>query len=500
MLRVTIFLLLFCSLVKLGAQDTLSSFTYFNKTYGNDTSSWTSLVGLETDRGILTIGSWIGVDSTALHIRLLDDSGVIENILPFDVRENLGICYGGANTSQVNDSTFVFINCYRKWANNSQELDIYFVKANSKGEVLNSTDITSSVASELPRALIPLSNGDYLIVGSYQPAGEDARFYVAKIDNNGNKIWENTEIAGDPGGNTVAFSAVELDNGNFLVGGYANVDGQDNDWLIASIGADGNLLSTNFYGTEERECAMSLIPRGGDEIQIISCGFVAGTLKMQTASLDASDMTIEELKSFQAFEDANSPWTPPFVLGNGNVVFVSRYKNEDGWDQPVIIEITAEGDFYSATPLVSPNPNKHVYVHDMRPTKDGGYLITGYEHFPSPQRSWVLKVDSLFNTCSELGCDSTVYVIDSLGSGIEEAAWKETSSFVFPNPAQDQINLQEPFVHLLQEIRLFDLEGRLLKKERIPQMDLLGLPSGLYIVEIELQDLGIHRQKLFITD
>jgi len=483
-----------------GAQDTLSSFTYFNKVYGNDTSNWGSRIGLETNLGYLTIGFWGGIDTSELQVRLIDQEGSITHINSFTVQENFANCYTGASIHQQNDSTFVFINCYWKSEFNNEDADIYFAKVNSKGEILSIKQVSSSFQPEEPKALIPLDSGGYLVVGSYRvSSGQDSRFYIAKIDSEGNKLWENNEIAGDPGGNSVAFSAVELDNGNYLVGGYAYVEGKDQDWLLATVDSNGNHINSNFYGTDEEECAMSMIKRNSNKIQLVSCGFSGGVVKMQTSFLTPSDMTIDLVNTFLPFQDAFSPWTTPFIAKNGNLLFVSRYENEEGWDQPVILELTPTGETVQAIPI-SPNPNKHVYVHDMRPTKDGGYLITGYEHFPSPQRSWVLKVDSLFNTCSELGCDSTVYVIDSSGSGIEDAAWKETSSFVFPNPAQDQINLQEPFVHLLQEIRLHDLEGRLLKKERIPQMDLLGLPSGLYIVEIELQDLGIHRQKLFITD
>jgi hypothetical protein len=57
---------------------------------------------------------------------------------------------------------------------------------------------------------------------------------------------------------------------------------------------------------------------------------------------------------------------------------------------------------------VTLDPTKSSYIKDMRPTPDGGYVLAGYQ-YSSPQTAWVLKIDSLGNTCSFVGCDSTIY-------------------------------------------------------------------------------------------
>jgi hypothetical protein len=95
----------------------------------------------------------------------------------------------------------------------------------------------------------------------------------------------------------------------------------------------------------------------------------------------------------------------------------------------------------------------------MRPTEDGGYVLAGYQ-YSTPQTAWVLKIDSLGNTCSFVGCDSTIYT--GYPIGLDEVLLNKTGFSIVPNPAQDVVTLQ-----LLQPINnssnllVYDISGRL---------------------------------------
>jgi|GEM_PF-2337883 len=503
MLRILLLIGSLTYMLNLGAQDTLSSFTYFNKVYGNDTSNWSSRVGLETNRGIFTIGDWAGIDTNAINVRLLNQEGIIEEILPFPVGENNQICFSGSRVHQVNDSIVVFINCYLKTEANTEDLDIHFAKVNSNGEILQNKVIANSAQRENPRALIPLNSGDYLIVGSYRSSSNlDTRFYLAKIDSEGNKLWENTEIAGDPGGNAVAFSAIELDNGNYLVGGYGYNGMFDNfDQFLVEIDQEGNAISATFLGQDSKDdCAARLRKLPSGNILLTSCyNDIANSTPLFFTELNQDLETVWE-KEWELYESQTTFWTSVIVKENGSFLGVIGYENEEGWDQCAILQANQQGDIEYLIPI-SPNPNKHVYVHDMRPTKDGGYLITGYEHFPSPQRSWVLKVDSLFNTCSELGCDSTVYVIDSSTGILDhwQPSWAMEQSLLYPNPANDKITLKTEFIPDFQELNIYDLNGNFCSQHYTSEFSVRHLTKGLYLAEIKFKDGRLLRQKLMVN-
>ena len=75
-----------------------------------------------------------------------------------------------------------------------------------------------------------------------------------------------------------------------------------------------------------------------------------------------------------------------------------------------------------------------MHWRDMEKCPDGGYVMCGFRFSPGPQASWVVKVDSLGNTCNITGCDSTVIVTSTDLLFLEENA----SVSVHPNPIKNK--------------------------------------------------------------
>ncbi len=85
-----------------------------------------------------------------------------------------------------------------------------------------------------------------------------------------------------------------------------------------------------------------------------------------------------------------------------------RYRPDGFTPQPYIASFHADGTVdWVTTPTI--NPGAQVYLKDLQPTPDGGYVLAGYQ-FTTPQTAWVLKIDAQGKTCSYVGCDSTVVV------------------------------------------------------------------------------------------
>ena len=102
-------------------------------------------------------------------------------------------------------------------------------------------------------------------------------------------------------------------------------------------------------------------------------------------------------------------------------------------NQPHIAKTDFEGNILWAKSY-SPNPEWDMHWRDMEKCPDGGYVMCGFRYFPGPQASWVVKVDSLGNTCSITGCDSTVIVSSTDLLFLE----KNTAVSVHPNPLRSK--------------------------------------------------------------
>jgi hypothetical protein len=108
---------------------------------------------------------------------------------------------------------------------------------------------------------------------------------------------------------------------------------------------------------------------------------------------------------------------------------------------------------------------------------------------------------------------SSDYVIDSLrpelkicyirsSTGISEEMNKITVN-VYPNPAQDILNISISRLEQDAQLKIFDITGRLLMEKTLMsnkmQIDVSGFSKGVYIVEVQSKKLGIARQKVVIN-
>ena len=68
-------------------------------------------------------------------------------------------------------------------------------------------------------SIVSVPDGGYLLTGALLSAVTSSEFWVIKIDNQGNKVWDKT-IGGS--GSDFATSSVVAPNGNYLVAGFSN--------------------------------------------------------------------------------------------------------------------------------------------------------------------------------------------------------------------------------------------------------------------------------------
>lgn len=132
---------------------------------------------------------------------------------------------------------------------------------------------------------------------------------------------------------------------------------------------------------------------------------------------------------------------------------------------------------------------------------DGGYVVCGYEHYPAPQRGWVFTIDSLGNTCSSLGCDSSIVVsIDTMMVGLWDIE-RQADFKIYPNPTEDIINLYIPpnFIGKSVILEVYDVYGRPVLTQNISeslqntQIDITSLLTGAYNYQLRQKEMVLKR-------
>jgi outer membrane protein assembly factor BamB len=162
-------------------------------------------------------------------------------------------------------------------------------------------------------------------------------------------------------------------------------------------------------------------------------------------------------------------------------------------DKGMLFHLDANGEviwsrFYAHYP--DPSLLYPQFFYDVEPTRDGGFILTGNTHGPTPPNSsrlWLLKLDSL--GCLVPGCHTV---------GVEEFESELQSALqLSPNPASErvQVSLALPEGYRLAgavQAMLVDAQGKVVLQQTVPangdllraNLEVVGLLSGLYYVHL----------------
>jgi uncharacterized repeat protein (TIGR01451 family) len=216
---------------------------------------------------------------------------------------------------------------------------------------------------QVANKIIQTSDGNYLVIGNSGSPNSNSNisfgmvdFWILKIDNNGNIIWENTFGGSD---NDIPYSAKETQDGGFIIAGESSSnDGSlttnngNSDFWVIKIDSQGSLLWQKNYGGSNDDRASSLSVTTDGSI------IVGGT----TNSWDGD------------------------IVGN--------HGNNDYW----VIKLNNLGDLIWQKPYGGTSTDE---LKELITTTEGNIVLTGYTSSNNGDVSgnngesdvWVLKVD-----------------------------------------------------------------------------------------------------------
>jgi len=358
----------------------------------------------------------------------------------WSIQQTLGHGYILAGRSSSNDGDV---------SSNQGQLDFWVVKIDASGEIQWQKSFGGS-KDDLAASVKQTLDGGYIVVGETASSDGDVTglqgnidFWVVKLSPSGTLEWQKTL-----GGNNwdTASDVIQNSDGSYIVVGYVGSGTGDIsvyyglfDYWIVKLSNTGELLWEKTVGGTKPDYARAITPAiGGGYI-------VAG----------------------------GSSSTDGDVIGN------------DGAGEFWVVKISEAGELvwqqtYGGT--------KNDYGFAIGNTSDNGFVLAGY--------SWSSDGD----LSGSLNRGKSDFCIIKLSP--EPSTPTSTPAIphtLYPNPAHNTITLQAPNAGTTLNVTIYDLLGRILLREEIPnggQLNIATLQKGVYFVSAEDGDGTVFRGKL----
>ena len=474
---------------------------YFDKVYGNADTFRLAQVVRPLNNGYIVMGGYSIIGEQGIYISRLNNQGEelwykkLDSIPSFDATD-FGVLTNGSYVTQTTDNHLVatYINDH----------DIIVVKLDSIGTIIwRYVNIKPNHQSS--KQIIQTIDGGFIIAGLDANSVEDTvRAYLLKLNYLGDFQWERTyESYND----ARFYSVQQWWDGTYIMGGIA-WNGTDYDMWVVKTDSMGDTLWTKALGGDFMDCGarVSFLTtwedwyfNGAPLTYLISgCDYVEEfTSKQYVAKLseDGNTLLWERKYSNPDLFLLSNLQTMPIIYPDGSFLGVSGYYNQDfpdeGFYAAVLIKFRANGTVEWYKKFYPQNTFAEAYLKDLQRTPDGGYVMAGYQYSPSPQKGWVIKLDSAFNTCSFSGCDSTIYT-GGYPIGIENALPSPINKAfsIVPNPTNGGFNLSiDNFKE--QTLFIYDVNGRLINSVPIYNsntwIDTKQLTTGIYYCKLLLE-------------
>ncbi|MCB9044370.1 MAG: T9SS type A sorting domain-containing protein [Chitinophagales bacterium] len=492
-------MLLSCPLIIRG-QDTLD-FVYFNKVYNENIDSFGfSFWNIVPINEEYIAAGWYGellpngITQKDMYIQKIDKKGESKWKKVLYSEENI-TAFPSGNLFILLKNGLLLLSFMTEKETLAGYGDPHLMLLSDEGEVLISKNIGLEYpnVSLLVRQIIEVENGIILMGSRFQEGDSYSRIMLMKTSIFGEVEWLKTYgLAKTSRG----FTVQQTTDGGFILGGDAIDEFDNHDMYIVKTDSQGNQQWDKRLGSEETDCAAfaNILP---DNTYLIN-GCITnaqGNHKLYLAKLDTNggliwEKTYNNLPTYQAFEDL-------CILEDGGFM-ATAFKFGTSGTSTELMRFDSDGKILWQKGLHL-NEGKDCYLKDIEPTPDGGYVLCGFQ-YTSPQYSWVVKIDSLGNTCSYTGCDSTYTYINEVTPGVGDEPVVVSHFRVYPNPAENYIYLENS-TKQAYIFTMYDLNGKKVlehKASNSENISLHQLHQGMYFYQFIQNEKAAISGKLTI--
>ncbi|MDD5087806.1 MAG: T9SS type A sorting domain-containing protein [bacterium] len=330
-------------------------------------------------------------------------------------------------------------------------------------------------SNDIIQASVAIRDGGALLVGTSNTGRSVV--WALRIDADGDTIW--TFSYGDSVINARGFAVgLAPDSGFVISGGQWTDNGNDSDFLLLRLTAEGDFVWARTYGTGDNDRSFSVLssPEGGFIMAGDSYDVEHGMVKVYLVRTDDHGDTLWT----RIYDGFPSIITRGLCLapGGGYVAVGTTYVNVAPWDQHILaLRVDDRGDTLWSRLFCR-------YYSDnatcILPTPDGGYVIGGYS----------LSPDGSYD----------MYLVKTRPGpfAIDERSPASPSDFsvnIFPNPFNSSVTFTftlprttavtlSVFNTLGQRVREVNL-GQMAAGEHRYLFEAGALPSGVYLARVE---------------
>jgi hypothetical protein len=396
--------------------------TYFNRTYDADTTieGFASAIPLKDGyiaAGILGFNPPINKHATAMRKYDLKGNIVLEKV--FEMDNYSRFMYGGSSFIQTKSGNFTMVFNITIPVYGDQVRIIHFTEA---GDTLWSKTY-GDTADQVPYTIIETSDKGYFVAGWQQIGFEYTNMYALKIDSIGGFEWKNTYALKSDSDvileHSAGFGCVETKDGGFLISGYGYKGNKfDYQMYVVKTDALGKEQWHNHYGGAFNETGALLYQSKPNTCFVFGSSYIdinedykPDITVLRVIVIDLLNKGVELSNKTYKMGDYIGMTSTPTKANQNEIIMagiVLDKKNNAGWGAIIIKYDLALKD----TVWVQKHHSEDIYyddeyLRDVRPTPDGGFIAAGFV-LTAPQQSWLIKTDSLGQTCSFVGCDSLI--------------------------------------------------------------------------------------------
>ena len=234
----------------------------WDQKYGSSYENYASAVRQTNDNGYIMCGS------SQMYFKLLKCD--MNGLLVWEKTLNIPDMGTAGSVIVTNEGDYVSVGAV--WPSSSLS-DFYLVKVDEFGNIIWDNTYGGNGYDQAEDILLT-SDGEYLIVGYTSSKGSgEFDIWLVKTDTDGNMIWDKT-LGGS--GNDQAYDICSTSDGGFIIAGGTESYGIDErDYWIIKIDSDGNLEWDQTLGGPGYDYALSVAEISTDKYLVVGTSCIA---------------------------------------------------------------------------------------------------------------------------------------------------------------------------------------------------------------------------------
>jgi len=366
------------------------------KTYGGEAEDVAYSIQQTSDSGYIIAGnsnSFCYTLNSDFWLLKLDSNGNVQWQKKYGKCENYGQDEVATSVKENPDGGYIIAGY--TYSSGQGDQDIWILKIDAEGNV-QWQKTYGGTNSDSPSSIKLTADGGYIVLGSTTSFGAgNGDFWVLKLDDKGDVIWQKTY--GDSS-DEIATSIVVTSEGQYVIAGYAFMEGKKGELRILRLASDGTVIWEKGYGEWECDRAHAIqTADGGFAVAGYTASYGAGLRDFLVLKIDdfgdiqwqkaygGTDQ--EQVNAIQQTSDKG------FLVAGSTRSYGAG--NNDFW----VLKLDKNGNPLWKKAYGGPQDD---YAEDIQLTSDGSFVVAGstYSFGFKSAEFWVIKADPYGNVTS----------------------------------------------------------------------------------------------------